>query len=198
MYSWYWSSLQDWASTLISTTLIHYPSKPTDTHTDTNTRTHAPQRSPGGTEALPEWALLLNWLLGYASVMLQPADSLLNDVVCFLQLYSTLAWGTCHGGVTWGTLRSSQLDWNDSKCSNISHSQDSFLYLAKKTPNKQKNTFSQWLIWLTRPRSTEIPHWPPTPSLFIFLLYVQRHMGCSRPEWKTVLQYTVWCLNQPC
>lgn len=196
MYSWYWSSLQDWASTLISTTLIHYPSKPTDTHTDTNTRTHTPQRSPGGTEALPEWALLLNWLLGYASVMLQPADSLLNDVVCFLQLYST-GMGTCHGGVTWGTLRSSQLDWNDSKCSNISHSQDSFLYLAKKTQTNKKTHFLNDLFDLLGLDLQKSPT-EPQPPVYCFLLYVQRHMGCSRPEWKIVLQYTVWCLNQPC
>ena len=134
MYSWYWSSLQDWASTLISTTLIHYPSKLTDTHTHTHTHTHtdthAPQRSPAGTEALPERALLLNWLLGYGSMMLQPADSLLNDVVYFPQNY-ILLW---HGDMSrWCNLGhyEKQPTGLDSdmivKSSNISHSQDSLL-----------------------------------------------------------------------
>lgn len=79
-------------------------------HPHTHTQTHTPQRSPAGTEALPERALLLSWLLGYGSMMLQPADSLLNDVVYFLQTIFYLGMGTCHSDVTWGTMRGSQLD----------------------------------------------------------------------------------------
>lgn len=37
------------------------------------------QRSSTGTEASPERTLFQNWLLGYGSMMLQPAASLLND-----------------------------------------------------------------------------------------------------------------------
>lgn len=49
-----------------------------------HTHSHTPQISPAGAEVLHERASLLNWLLGYASMMLQPADSLLNDVLYFL------------------------------------------------------------------------------------------------------------------
>lgn len=36
MYSWYWSLLQDWASLLISTTLVHYPRRPRPPPTHTH------------------------------------------------------------------------------------------------------------------------------------------------------------------